>query len=673
MGGRLGKPRGVLPGFSDRPLADRLEQDSRESGENEEVTIGQRVQEAFGQEVRLYPQLMCPGIVDASFVSTRSIERWYVVGAGDYAGAVSIGPYLAGDHPYFDTLTIVRPGDPGLPSRRWTNFNRDAVGVEVELPVTNLAPSAPDPQHGEWSPYFALPTPGGGIVLVFKVEHGSVGWVPDLTTNETDWQLEVEWQRVDNLASTTSTIDLTETAGAGSPQGRVKQYNIPVLLPGRLRVRMRLVRRHASGVNNAIRRVFSIQVFGQRVGENARATFPSCTTMYLKLSGIPGDEVRDVFEQPVSMVATRSTRDWSSAGVQPTTSNIGGDVADAVVQTVADAGRESSTYFDAASWATVKSDLAQLDGGRGGALRMAIKDEMTVEEQLRTLCDHHRLIPVVVGSKLSVLRDQRRDPRTIFTARQKLTPETETVTQRIPDGRDGVRIEWHDRERDVGRELIYPETSLQTNLEELKLPGLGTWEQAYRRARFEWLKLQTRRRELEVTLTEEARHLRPGDRIIIADSLADPGTYVDGWGRLNEDAGIQVLVEDPDLDVISTAPGSVIYVRGPSGLDYHVSGASYFSDPPRIVMSANAPFTSPSARAQQTLPFILGDQVGAGGVETNLTWVVATVADNRDGTVSLTCYDYADVYAGDFEGIPVDPWHERDAISTFETADDPDP
>lgn len=680
MGGRLGRPRGTLPSYSDRPLAsDRARQEfitrqpDIEKTDNAEAELGTRVPEAFGQNVRMFPDLICPPLIDMTFVSSRRIKRWYCVGRGDYAGRVDVGAYEASQHPYVTTVQLLRPGQTGLPARTWTNFLRAAEGVEVTLETSSLV-TVPNPQYSDWSPTFVFDRPGGGATLIFKVDTDpdNWGWVPDLTTHETDLELEVEWTRVENGATGTSTITLTETSGSGSPDGRAKQFNIPAPLPGRLQVRFRIARYHSMGVNNGLERKMTVEVFGQRVIENDVTTFPGFTMLYVEMQGVPADDLQEVLEQPVSVLATRFMRRWDATGIK-TGTHLADGISDAVVQMMVDAERAEPEYFDAAAWRSVQDDLNAIDGGEAGRFRMVLQDRMSIEEQLRFMCDHFRLIPHVVGSQLSVRRDQRRDPRTLFAGRQKVEPESWTITHRIPNSFDGVDVEWFDRERDVVRHTFYPPNSPRKNLSVIELEGLGSWSQAWRRAVFEWRKLSARRRELEVTLTEEARWLRPGDRIILADNLSDPGTYADGWGRLNEDAGIQVLVEDPDLDVISTTPGSVIYVRGPSGMEYHVSGASYSSSPPRIIMSAAASFDNPPTRAQQTLPFILGDQFGAAGVEDQLTWVVATVRDNRDGTVDVTCFDYADIYDADILTIPPDPWHHREPIETFETQGDPDP
>jgi hypothetical protein len=670
------KPRGGLPGYSDQPAPWEeyvFDQPEFDVQTNQPAEIGARVPEAFGVGVRVVPRLMCQPLVSHPEVGLRDLERWFVVAAGEYFVSESyIGTEVLRGSTYYDTHLVVSGGGTGLPARLYTKELDEAVDHEI---VNEGDDALVSPESGDWSSPFILPASGGGIDIVGQIETDPIDYGFGLYTggsnSEDAWELEVEITRTDTGTQVLEQIDVTEGTGVpgtnpvpgATPNGGIRQWviNNPIS-GGPVAVRLRLNRYHSNQIGVGPRTLRIVRL-GSRVRERQVQAFPGFMTMYVKLVNIPDDDWDEVSEAPISVVLNRRPRQWDATSVKFGVTNEE-DVTDAIVQTLADAGRSGGRYLDTASLANVRGSLT---GSNAGRLRMVFDERMSIEDQLRTLCDHHRIIPVMVGSLLSFSRDERRDPRTLFTARQKLAPETETVQHRDPDAADGVRVEFFDRSRETSRSAVYPETSLQRNLVELNLPGLSTWEQAFKRARFEWAKLTNRRREATFTFTEEARWLRPGDRIIVADSIVDPGTYSDGWGRLNVDGGAQVLIEDPDVSVHATTPGSVIYVRSPHGLVYHVAGATYASAPPRIIMASTANFDRPPAGAQQSLPFILGDQFGSGGVEDQLTWIVAEVADGREGEVEVTAFRWVDIYGVDWEPVPVDPWDAREPVDEYET------
>jgi hypothetical protein len=561
MSGFRGIPRGRIPGYSDRPFEPAATIDTQpdpERRENEEAAFGARIPEAFGDSVRLYPQLICPPLVDVSSASFRRVERWFCVGAGDYVGDVYLGESLDTRHPEFPSVgALYRPGELGFPARRWTNFNRDAKGLNL-----TLGTSIVNPHLGPLSPEYRVLRPGGGILIVFKMV-STDGW--ELEANDSIRGVQVVWRSIENGNTVTEVFDLSETAGSGSPEGRVRQLiaGFPAGITGPATFRFRLYREH-SGVTNANDVAIQVELFGQRVQENQVTTFDGVTMMHFQTNSIPADRLQEYMSLPISFVGQRQTREWDSSAVRFTVQDSPGRFGDAIVQTLVDAGRSQSRYLDVGSLASVQASMERV-GREEGLTSINLSDDLSVEEQVRRLCDAHRVIPWMVGSELSFQRDERRNGVALFGDRSKLEPETESVSQRDAAPVDGIAVVYFDRSFEVERSVVYPEGSPEQSVERLEIPSIGSYEAAYRRAQFEWLKRLSRGTEVQLQLTEEARHLRPGDRFFLSDSIADPGDTVDGWGVWTGD---RFSVEDPDTSVISTLPGSRAVIRGPDGSVY---------------------------------------------------------------------------------------------------------
>jgi hypothetical protein len=661
VGGFRGLPRGVLPGYSDRPFrpVTPLEnQPDPELGSNAEARFGARIPEAFGETVRLFPELICPPLVDVASATFRNVERWYCVGAGDYVGDIYLGDDLTTRHPEFPSVaSIYRPGELGMPPRRWTNFARAPKGLNLELGTQITSP-----HRGGLSPSYEVLRPGGGIVIVFRMvsENGF-----ELEGSDTVRGIEVLWRSIENNNFVSEVIDLSETISV-TPAGRMKQIvaPFPAGITGPATFRFRLYREH-SGVLNVNDIQIQVESFGQRVEESDVTTFEDVTMAYVTAASVPDTRLSEFLSVPLTFVGKRQTREWDATAVRFGFQDSPGRFGDAIVQTLADAERWQSRYLDVSTLAAVQGSMNRVSRDEG-LCGLNISDDVSVEEQIRQICDAHRVVPCVVGSLLTFQRDELRSGTALFADRSKLEAEVESVGQRDAAPIDGIAVAYFDREFEVQRSVVYPDDSPEQSVEQLDIPSITSYAAAYRRARFEWLKRQTRRTEIQLQLTEEARHLRPGDRFFLSDSIEDPGTTANGWGVWSSG---RLVVHDPDTSVISTLPGSRAVIRGPDGTVYTAAVNSWSVNSFNVV---GGPLSdNPPVGYQQALQFILGSEDALNA----RSFVVATVQDNRDGSVDVSAYSYdASVYAADRTDAPRDPWIDRDPVDAYEDdGDDPDP
>ena len=269
------------------------------------------------------------------------------------------------------------------------------------------------------------------------------------------------------------------------------------------------------------------------------------------------------------------------------------------------------------------------------------------------MADVVRAVVYRVGRKIFVTRDQQTSLRiALFNGRAKSSDaEAVGIRFRSDDDNDAVSVTWVDEGAGwKWREYQYPE-GLKQNVLRIAA-SCANWAQVWRRAAYEWHKLQYRREQLSVPVTEDGRICRPGDVVNVTDDLANLAICA---GEVITVAGL-TLTLDKDADF--TAGGAhTILVRDIRGETVDAIPVTAGAATNQVVLSRAAAVTLKGRdEALGTLYALYADAHA-----TVRPWLVTGV-EASGPYVQLTGTNYTDrVYTGDtatLPGIPpiIDEW-----------------
>lgn len=286
-------------------------------------------------------------------------------------------------------------------------------------------------------------------------------------------------------------------------------------------------------------------------------------------------------------------------------------------------------------------DDVALDGGAQGKIGLALDQSQDIDTELAQIADVVRAQVYRVGQKLFATRDQSTPTRiALFNGRSKST-DAETVGVRFHSGddHDAVAVTWMDA--DSGwkqREYQYPPIAQPRNVLRIGV-SCANWPQAYRRAVYEWNRLNYRRHSISVSVTEDGRICRPGDVINITDDVANLAAAA---GEVIYIAG-SVLTLDHD---VTFATNNTLLLRDTGGQFLDAIPVTAVAGATNQVQLTRAPIPSVKIKgrdeAKGTVYAFFNDEQ-----QIVRQWIVSAVELNGP-FIQLTGVNYSEsVYAGD--------------------------
>lgn len=374
--------------------------------------------------------------------------------------------------------------------------------------------------------------------------------------------------------------------------------------------------------------------------------YDKATVLFLDLSN--SRSATSLGETSLNVIATRRLPTWSAgawsapAGTRRWADNF-------VARCLApDGAHRSEAQVDIAGIYKLQQDLDDLDP-KLGQISMTLDTMQDIDTELAQIADVVRAVVYRVGRKLFVTRDQANStPIALFNARTK-SPAGESVAVRMTADADNdcVVIPWIDEAHGwKRREYQYPEPADVIAVNPLRASLIAAnWEQAYRRALFEWNRLKYRREQMSCDVTEDGRMCRPGDVVNMTDDIANLSTF----------AGEVLVVEGAtltlDRDVEFIAGSHTILLRDVQGIALDripvIAGAA-----PNMVVLERSPAIEIRGRdaARGTL-FAFYPDATANVRQWLITGLVAS-----GPYVTLTGVNYSPkVYLGDSAPLPTPP------------------
>ena len=299
-----------------------------------------------------------------------------------------------------------------------------------------------------------------------------------------------------------------------------------------------------------------------------REVYEKATVLFLDLSNSRG--ASSVGESSLNVVATRRLPTWTASGGWTTTATATQRWADNFVARclASDGAHRTDDQIDLAGIYDLQDYLDHLDDvdddghGRQGQIGMTLDTMQDIDTELAQVADVVRAVVYRVGRKIFVSRDRANiTPIALFNARTK-APAGESVAVRFTADADNdcVTIPWID-ENWKRRDYQYPDTPdvLAVNPARIGMVACN-WQQAYRRAVFEWNRLRYRREQMTCDVTEDGRMVRPGDVINMTDDIANLATFA---GEVISVAGAALTL---DRDVTFGAGAHTILLRDVAGI-----------------------------------------------------------------------------------------------------------
>lgn len=315
----------------------------------------------------------------------------------------------------------------------------------------------------------------------------------------------------------------------------------------------------------------------------------------------------------------------------------------------ADGANKTDAQIDLAGIYEIQAALDAQDGGDQGKISMTLDDLQDIDAELQIIASVVRCQVYRIGRKLFVTRDQGgKVPLSLFTARSK-SPDGEQVQLAMNNEteNDCVIVTWFDRVHGwKQRELQYPPEVLAVNPLRVS-PTQSTWAQAWRRAVYEWNRLQYRRDTLSMDATEEARLLHIGDVVNVTDDVAN---LAQSAGEVYAVAGLTLTL---DREVNLAAGGFTILLRALDGRAVETipvtQGASL-----RDVVLAHAPGVAVTVKGRDDgLGTMFAIYQTASAVIR--PWLVTNLEPGKDYTKLLGVNWRDEVFAGDAATLPSPP------------------
>lgn len=581
-------------------------------------------------------------------------------GATKYRGRVTEAWYR-----YDEPTTNVMATDLGMPLNLYGAVVFPSPGWTYQttplqlwkLPISASAAVLAAPVAPLWTAWQAAPldnlTGDDALLIDIAFPQGLVKYHDGVPTNFTV-NVEAEFRRIGTTTPTVVKPLTTFTAQRTTYLRHTDEFKMNALgLAGSGRIEVRLRRVTAIPANTA-----NDQFTTETRWASFRALKRLAPRTYkdlslFKLFMLNTRSAASLGETSFNCVATRVLQTWDGSTWLPSAATDKWAPNFIARLKANDGGGLSDDLIDLAGIKALQDQLDAMDGGQQGRISLTLDQNSDIDTELAIIADVIRAQCYRVGRKIYVTRDQANPQRiALFNGRTK-SSEGESVAMRLKssDENDAVIINWIDRGSGwKQREYTYAGPTAPPGYIPANPLRVGTncanWEQTYRRALFEWNKLQFRREQITVPVTEDGRICRPGDIVNITDDIANLALCA------GEVIYVSALVLTLDHDVAWDSGANMIVLRDVNGVLVDNIPITQVAGSVNKVNLTRAPgfAIKPRDEAMGTLYAVY-----AGGDARVRQWQLTSV-EIQGPYVELQGVNYsADVYAGDTApmiGIP---------------------
>lgn len=285
------------------------------------------------------------------------------------------------------------------------------------------------------------------------------------------------------------------------------------------------------------------------------------------LTTIATEQATKSQQRKFNAIVTRKLRTYTTAGgvIIPTLTATT-RFADAMLEHLTNEfiGNKATTEIDLDGLYTIQEalDADPIYGAVLGRFSYSFSAEKaSVKDELLLIANAVRVYVRKLGNTLEFGRDQIRTVRTtLFNTRTKKTG-SEKKTRRLQkvNGFDGVELQWVEESTGTAFTVNFPDPITAVNPKRIEAAGIRNFNQAWNRAKIEYLKLKLQRETLQFDSTKEGLLTPVGDRVANAD-----GTDVKTQsGEVKSISGFDVETYTPiDFD---GNPNAIVILRDESG------------------------------------------------------------------------------------------------------------
>ena len=591
--------------------------------------------------------------------STGEVFRGQITRTEYPLGTVTVGPDLIKLH-YFGLMLNDLYGHPLIfPTfKRATNYRSFRVPPETG----GGGGSTPSPNANAPTNWYALPMDNPQEIWLDIAFPQGLAWYDHGAKRTLRVEMKAEFRRA-GATDPQAEVPLEFTYATTTPMRFTRRVFVPALIEkglpagsGTIEVRTQRVTEYYADTSNNQYVQDTRWVRLAAVRQLVSQSYEDCTVLALTLPN--NRSVSAIHGLALNVIATRMLPTWTGSGwstAAPTRKWADHFVARCQAK---DGANRDDSQIDIAGIYRLQDQLDQMDRpasdpsqpGLQGEISITLDQVQDIDAELAQIADVARAVVYRVGRKLFVARDQANlTPIALFNARTK-GPDGETVSVRMTGDADNdcVVVTWVDEQLGFKqREYRFPEDALALN--PMRVGSvLANWEQARRRAVFEWNKLQFRRRTISVSVTEDGRICRPGDVINVSDDISTMATCA---GEVIEVAGA-VLTLDRDL-VLGAGSSYLILLRDNAGaLTDLVPCTPIAGEPKNRVTLARPPQVKIKGRDSCMGTIFAFYPADAANVQ---PWLVLGI-ETAGPYVTLTGTNYTPkTYTGDSEPMPTRP------------------
>jgi hypothetical protein len=528
------------------------------------------------------------------------------------------------------------------------SFKRSTTYRSFRLPPETGGAPGPTPTPNANAPtnWYAAPMDDPQEIWVDFAFPSGLVWFDHGSKRSLRVQMVAEFRRA-GATDPQASVSFDFTYSTTTPMRFTRRVSVETLITrglpagtGTIEVRtQRLTEYYADGTNNQYvqdTRWVRLAAVRQLISQ----TYPDCTILSLTLAN--NRSASAIHDMALNVIATRILPTWTGAGWSdpPLPTRKWADHFVARCQ-AKDGANRTDAQIDIEGIYALQAVLDSFDAGKQGEISLTLDQVQDIDAELAAIADVARAVVYRVGRKIFVSRDQANATTiALFNARTK-GPDGETVAVRMTGDADNdcVVVTWVDEQLAwKQRDYRYPEDAQALN--PLRVGSVcANWEQAYRRALFEWNKLKYRREQLTVSVTEDGRICRPGDVINVTDDISTLATCA------GEVIGVEgaVLILDREL-VLGAGASFAILLRDLAGARTDLVPCTPTAGFSNRVTLARSPSVAIKGRDSAMGTLFAFYPVDAANVR---PWMV-TAIETAGPYVNLTTTNYTPkVYTGD--------------------------
>jgi len=284
--------------------------------------------------------------------------------------------------------------------------------------------------------------------------------------------------------------------------------------------------------------------------------------------------------------------------------------------------------------------IAPKTRGNQGECNLILSELTSPDQDLITIANTCRCFVFREGQILKLTLDEKdKTPTALFNRRNKTVNETKTFEFSQSTTPDGIKLTFVDEtENYIERIYEIPINRTAKQPLELQIDGITNWEQAYRRGRFEFNRLQLQNIQASIETTYDGRVIGLNDLILNVDAIGiklDDGNVVDAIGTT-------LIISNEFVFAASTY---TITLRDPLGTEIFQTSVIDGAGANRVIIGSLPPFEIVPAGTNNevgTLYSIIDD------TDSNVDrYLVTGITPSDDLTkITLTNFDEG-IYAND--------------------------